>query len=126
MCLGVRHEHVEHRSDSVKLGIGQPRAQGRIERHRGRTQLVEEGIAFRRELHDVDPAVVGIAPPGEQSVSLHAVEMVGQGGLAEAYSISQFPLVRCGADQDVEKDEPGGQRAARGRERLIECAPDGA
>ena len=85
-------------------------------------QAVEEGLARVGQLDDVDAAVRGVAVAGEQAVSLHGVEVVGQGCALDTDSLGQLALVgqRVGLERD--EDEPDRQRSAGNGERVVEGA----
>jgi hypothetical protein len=98
-----------------------------VERQRSVAHADEGGLAALGELDHVDSAVGGIAAAGEQAIRLHRVEVMGQGGLADADRCGQLALVgHLTAHLEVEEHEPHWHRAAGLAERLVEGAADDA
>ena len=59
-------------------------SQASVKLHRRFAQAEEQGVAGVAGFDDVDPPISWVASAGEQSVLFHGVEVVGEGGFANA------------------------------------------
>ena len=68
----------------LHVGLLEVMSQALVELHRRLAQAEELGIASGAGFDDVDPPISWVASAGEQSVLFHGVEVVGEGGFANA------------------------------------------
>ena len=83
-----------------------------------------ERASSGRELGADLPAITGIARSSDQSVSLHAVQVAGEGRALDPQLLREVPLVVPAAAIDTAQDDPGGERSARPAQGVLEVLAD--
>jgi Stage II sporulation protein E (SpoIIE) len=120
----VRGQPREETFEAGELIGGDVAAQSPVERHRGVAQSEEGRFSSLGERYHVDATIVRVTTPGQHSVCLHRVQVVGEGRLADSHSLGQLTLIGDPPGLHVEQHEPHRQRAAGLTKRGVEGAAD--
>ena len=103
--------------------LGEAAAEPPVERDHRPQQLGVQCLAGLGQLDAYRAPVAGVAVPGDQAVALHRVDVAGQRGppmpTARASQLRAPPFALQRAE-----DQPDRHRAARFRQRPVECAAD--
>src|SRR5438270_1857285 len=90
----------------------EPVSQTTIEARGGAAHCAECAMAGIRQLDGMDAAVCWRAPPPEQTVGFHDVEVVRERGATDPDCLGELLLIRGRARLDRGQDEPGRSRAS--------------
>lgn len=112
LALYVFPQRRKHLRKFRQTLVGQSFAKPLVEDECRLPQRLEQRFSRLRQFDQVNPAVNGIAPPRQQALRFHRVEMMGQRRALDADHAGEFALIGKLARLDRQKREPDRQCAA--------------
>lgn len=116
----VRAEPVEESTERAQLAFGEPRAELPIEHHHSAEEAPEQRVAIRRDGDDLRTPVAGDAVASDETVGLHAVQVVGERGPFDTDRGREVALHCMVSTLECGEDQPLGERASSLGEGFVE------